>query len=98
MGVQEIKNTFGAGHGTLQDVEFFTEIADRFEKFLRILDEGDQGSQRERLLKYPVSPVPDDESDSQRTDQVDYRVKDRIVEKWIVDWPAGVQNFSLQTP
>ena len=81
--VQQPEDTFGGRHRALKDVELLGQIADRPEEALRVLQERDERAEREH-----VAAVGDDTSAAdpqnqrcrQRTDQLDGRVEDRVVD------------------
>ena len=71
-------------HRRLQDVVLIRDVADRLKKLLRVLNEGDECAERERLMRgcglhHAIAAEPDDERNADCADQIHEREEDRVV-------------------
>lgn len=78
--VEEREDPLGARHGTLQDIELLGKVGERLIEALRILQEGNQRPDRDRLGDHPTAAVPDNEAGAEGGDQLDPGVVDGVVE------------------
>ncbi len=78
--VQELEDPLRTGHGALQDVELFAQVADGLEEAFRILKEGHQRAQGQDAVQHAAPSVPENQGDGQGPHQVDHGIEYRVVE------------------
>ena len=62
--VEKAKNALRSGHGSLQDIEFFTEVLNGAEEALRINHERDQDADFNRAGYHARSADPEKQRDT----------------------------------
>ena len=66
--IEQLEDSFGRRHRTLQDVEFLRHVADRTEEPRCVLQGGHQRTEGQDAAEHPAASDPDDERGRERAD------------------------------
>src|SRR4029079_8949230 len=99
--IEGSENTVRRHHGRLQHVVLVGDIANRLKQKSGILNESDQCSQCQycvarRFLHYPITAIPDDQSNSYRTNEIHKGKENSVVKDRFNVCPSVVGVYLIE--